>query len=345
MEHAAPSTVRPEQERLYCAIDIGTVSTRLIVAGVDPAGRVRRIEGEARITDLGEGVDASGLLLGAAVDRTVGVVEGYLARIRSYAGRAGAALPVATTTTSAARDAKNADALMEPLRQMGLEPQVIAGTVEASLALLGVTADFPGERLLVADVGGGSTELTAGERRLDGTLAVGSCRSYDVGCRRLAERFSMGDRAADAEQIAEARRWVAEVIGPHLTRQNDLPDRLACVGGTATSLVAVANGLTPYDPAFVHLHPMDRETVHALAERLPRLTRDERAALPGLQPKRAAVIGAGALILDVLLELGGWDGYTASESDSLFGLVACMAAAAEGRPAPFGWTPRTAFIA
>ncbi len=335
----------PGQSSPLCAIDIGTVSTRLIVAQVGPERRIDRLESEARITDLGEGVDATGQLSRAAVARTIEVVGDYLDRIKEHARLAGRPLPVATTTTSAARDAANAEDLTGPLREMGLEPQVIAGTVEASLSLLGVTADFPGKRLLVADVGGGSTELTTGELRADGTLAVGACNSFNVGCRRLAERFSMAEKAVDDDQIAAARRWVAETLAPQFERRDSLPDLLVCVGGTATSLVAVANRLVPYDPAFVHLHPMDRKTVGELAARLPRLTREERAALPGLQPKRAAVIGAGAIILDVLLELGGWNGYTASESDSLFGLVACMEAQRTGSEPPFGWLPRTAFIA
>ena len=338
-------TARPGVDDLLCAVDIGTVSTRLMVARTDPAGRVERLEGEARITDLGEGVDATGLLCQQAVSRTLGTVGDYVARVKDHARRAGRPLPVAVTMTSAARDAANAGDLTEGLEAMGLKPQVIAGTVEASLSLLGVTADFQGQNLMVADVGGGSTELTCGGLMADGSLAVGACGSYDVGCRRLAERFSMAEQAADDRQVAAARSWVTEVLAPRFEHRVGLPNLLVCVGGTATSLVAVANGLDPYDPAFVHLHPMGRKTVHELAERLPRLSLTQRAELPGLQPKRAAVIGAGAIVLDVLLELGGWDGYTASESDSLFGLVACMDARQKGLRPPFGWAPQTAFIA
>ena len=97
----------------------------------------------------------------------------------------------------------------------------------------------------------------------------------------------------------------------------------------------------PYDSSFVHLHRTTRDCVRGLAERLLAMDGAARRSLPGLQPKRADVIGAGALILDVLMEAGGFDEYVASESDSLFGLLACMRAQADGVPSPFGWEVRT----
>lgn len=353
---------------LYAAIDIGTVSTRLIAARATADGGFAVLDRQAQITDLGEGVDATGALSAAAVGRTVAAVAGYVDRIRDLtaalppqdADEVGAAprAVVATTTTSAARDASNACDLLRPLRELGLAPQVITGDIEARLALTGVTADFVGCNVLVADIGGGSTELTCGRRDADGRLHEGRSVSFNVGCRRLTERFlpAVPDASAAPEQIAAARAWARGVLAPFFSAGTDpidadpaatdpatsgavLPDRLVCVGGTATSLVAVANRLVPYDSSFVHLHRMGRDEVAGLARRLAGMTARERAGLPGLQPKRAGVIAAGALILDVLLDLGGWAEYTASESDSLMGLLACMRAAAEGAPSPIGWTP------
>lgn len=332
-----------DQATLLAAIDIGTVSTRLIVARCTGASGYAILEREATITDLGEGVDATGILCEAAVERTLQTVASYVACLRAQSAAAGnIPVCVVTTTTSAARDAANAHDLLDPLRALGLAPQVIAGPVEAALALLGVTADFPGTPLLVADIGGGSTELTAGLRRNNGTLQRESCVSYNVGCRRVAERFNLATEAASPQAIAEARAWIACQFEDVFAVPK--AERLLCVGGTATSLVAVAHRLVPYDSAFVHLHTLDRPCVHELAQRLLALPVSDRAALPGLQPKRAAVIGAGALILDEILELGGFSGYTASESDSLFGLLACLRALQEGKPSPLEWTPQTAFI-
>lgn len=327
-----------------CAIDIGTVSTRLIVASIDSRGRIAPLERQARITDLGEGVDATDRLSQAAITRTLEMVDVYLANIRAHAGQAGYPLPVTVTTTSAARDAANAAELTEALEARGLAPQVIPGNVEASLALLGVTSDFIGTPLLVADVGGGSTELTAGERLADGTLAIQRCDSYNLGCRRLAERFGLQD-AASPQQVVAARAQASEVLAAALSNKAHAPGRLVCVGGTATSLVSIACSLVPYDSSFVHLHELQHTQVAELAQRLCTMPLAERREMPGLQAKRASVIGAGALIIDALLELGGWQAYTASESDSLFGLIACMQAALTGAAPPLDWTPRTAFIA
>lgn len=339
-------TARIDGGTVLAAIDIGTVSTRLMAATVDGA-RIEPLERDARITDLGEGVDRTGRLAPAAVERTVGAVADYVGRVRRLAAEAGRPVPVAVTTTSAARDAANAASLLDPLRELGLLPQVIEGTVEARLALLGVTADFAQTPVLVADVGGGSTELTVGVQTPEGMLEVGACASFNVGCRRLAERFALDRGPADAASVASARSLVRTELGPFVEQALRIrPDvRPVCVGGTATSLVAVAHGLVPYDSAFVHLRFMGTERLGLLTERLLELDADERAALPGLQAKRAAVIAAGALIVDELVRLGGWDGYTASESDSLIGLLACMKAALAGTPSPFGWAPRTAFIA
>lgn len=326
--------------RTLAAIDIGTVSTRLIVARVDEAGRVSPLDRQAIITNLGLGVDARGLLDQQAVDLTCQVVAGYCVRIPRDAER------VAVTLTSAARDASNADAVLCPLREMGLDPQVIPGQVEARLSLLGVTSDFVGTPVLVADIGGGSTELVEGMRRRDAHLQVGRAVSLDVGCRRVTERFFGEADVPAPDDVRAARAFVLETLAPFFCAgegggQTGSPRTLACVGGTATSLVAVANGLVPYDSSFVHLHRTTRDCVRGLAERLLAMDGAARRSLPGLQPKRADVIGAGALILDVLMEAGGFDEYVASESDSLFGLLACMRAQADGVPSPFGWEVRT----
>jgi exopolyphosphatase/guanosine-5'-triphosphate,3'-diphosphate pyrophosphatase len=330
--------VSTAQPTLYAAVDVGTVSTRLAVAAEGADGPAV-LERDAVITDLGEGVDAGGRLSPAAIGRTRDVLAGYVARVRDLAARHGGACLCVCTATSASRDAANADEFTGAVRDLGLLPQVIDGGVEASLALLGVTADFGTSPVVVADIGGGSTELALGRRDGDGGLVQGPARSHDVGCRRVAERF-FAKGAPAREACREARAFVRAAFAPYLA---DLGEgaraRLVCVGGTATSLVAVARGLVPYDPAAVHLARLGRPEVHALTRRLLGLAPEELRALPGLQPKRAAVIAQGALILDELMEAGGWDAYTASESDSLQGLLTCARAAARGEAGPLSWRP------
>ena len=336
----------PATPTTLAAIDIGTVSTRLIVARTLPNGTFDVLERQATITDLGEGVDGRGRLAPQAIERTVACVAAYVARIRALSP---SGAHVVTTTTSAARDAANANELLEPLRALGLDPQVIAGQTEASLALLGVTASFPANQpLLVADIGGGSTELTCGQRDKTGRLAHCDGVSYQVGCRRVTERFFPQGGPVGAPEREAAAQFIAHELAPRFNQHDNaspLPRTLVAVGGTATSLVSVAHGLVPYDSTFVHLRFMPREQVRELTNRLLALPTEQRAALPGLQPKRAKVVAAGALIIDTLLELGGFDGYTASESDSLIGLLTCLNAACSQAPAPLAWQPATAFIA
>ncbi len=330
---------------LFAAVDIGTVSTRLILAHHDAAGPLEILERITRITDLGEGVDATGMLSTQALQRTIDVVSDYVALIRTY--QANMSLPVRAvcTATSAARDAGNAAELLDPVRSLGLAPQIIDGTCEAHLALLGVTADFPDEELLVADIGGGSTELARGRRRPDGTLDAGRSISYNVGARRVTERFFPDGGPVPAEVRMQARDWIAEQWADYfstaLDGQSGLPHRLVSVGGTATSLVAIKLQLIPYDSTVVHLSSMSYPDVHALTEHLLDLSTEQRKALPGIQAQRAGVIAGGALIVDVLMQDGGWDALCISESDSQIGLLMCLEAQETGAPSPLEHAPES----
>lgn len=325
-------------------IDVGTVTTRLFVARTGEGGAVEPLERTSTIVNLGQGVDAAGRLAPEAIGRTLTCVRAYGARIGELASQGHPAEAVTITLTSAARDAANATDLLEPLIELGLKPQVIDGMVEARLSLLGVTGDFLGTPLLMADSGGGSTELALGLREPDGRLTAGAAHSFDVGCRRVTERF-LGDptQPPAPEAIAAARDFARRTLSAFFSSPSAFagpgtpavaPKELVCVGGTATSLVSVAHKLVPYDPSFVHLHRMSRQTVGELAAALLSLGAADRRRLPGLQPKRADVIAAGALILDELMDVSGFDSYVASERDSLYGLLACEQSVVLGRPGP-----------
>ena len=165
------------------AIDLGTVSSRLVLAQVE-AGAIVESSKHTEITDLGEGVDATGRFCEAAVERVLAACHMFVDEARTF----GAAC-VCTTCTSAARDASNAALLLDGLRELGLEPQVIPGEVEARLTFFGVAHDFAGERIIVADSGGGSTELATGVYAPErGVFALEGTRSLDIGCRRVTER-------------------------------------------------------------------------------------------------------------------------------------------------------------
>ena len=309
--------------RVGC-IDIGTVTCRLAVADVSD-GRVQRLHKRSTIVDLGENLTTTGNICDAARERLLTCIDGYLAEARAME------VPViCCTLTSAARDAENSDELLADLADRGLDAQVIPGVVEGSLTLLGVCQDFPGQLVLVADNGGGSTELALGRLTEEG-LDARAIRSVDVGCRRITERFlSAGDPPSE-EDLQAAHAFAAE---PFEATVRDLglreagAERLVVTGGTVTSLVASDARLVPYDSKYVHLNELSRAKV------------DQRAGLPGLQPKRARVILGGAVAVSELMRATGFDSITVSESDLLFGLALTVDAVCSQRPSPVLWEPK-----
>lgn len=321
--------------RVAC-IDIGTVTCRLAVADVEDA-HVTQLEKHSTIVDLGENLTKTGVICDAAKARVLACVDEYLVRARTCG-----VARICCTLTSAARDAANSDELLAEFAARGLDAQVIPGVVEGSLTLLGVAQDFPGSLILVADNGGGSTELALGCLGPDG-LEVRAIRSVDVGCRRVTERFLSAGDPPSAEDLSAAHAFAAD---PFAQTVADLglreagAERLVVTGGTATSLVAIDAELVPYDSAFVHLHELSRETVDELERRLAGLTVAQRAELPGLQSKRARVILGGAVAVAELMRTTGFEVCTVSESDLLYGLSLTVDAACEGRPSPVAWEPR-----
>ena len=321
-------------------IDLGTVTCRLAVADVED-GRVVRMAKQSNIVNLGEGVDETGMLCDAAIARVTECVRAY-----AIAARESGAEALACTLTSAARDARNSDVLLGEFRRLGLVPEVIPGDIEGTLTFLGVAQDFAGERILVADNGGGSTELAVGCLGEDG-LELEWVHSYDVGCRRVTERFlERSDPPAGSdldEAHAFARGLFSDAVeGGHITRDGKNPAHLVVCGGTSTSLVAMSLALDPYDPARVHLARLSRDEVARLESELAARTVAERAEIVGLQAQRAPVILGGVVAISELMDVCGFDEMSVSESDLLFGLALTAAAALEGAEPPVAWIPRLA---
>ncbi len=224
------------------AIDIGTNSTRLLVADVS-GGEVREVVRRTTVTRLGEGLGETGRLSEAAVTRTSDVVSDYLRE----AAQEGAAR-VRAVATSAARDAENGSELLDSLASLGIEPEIIAGPREANLSFLGAAYGLPAQRLLVCDVGGGSTELIVGSISDAETpgVEVETARSVDVGSRRVMEIFFDSDPPSETELDAAAE-WIAEQLRPFFDGLREHPRSMVSVGGTATTLAAVHLKLDEYD--------------------------------------------------------------------------------------------------
>lgn len=301
------------------AIDIGTVTTRLVLAE-SRAGALRIAARRGAVTDLGEGVDMTGRFSSAAVERVLAAVRGFGAELRAFA-------PCLTlvTLTSAARDVENPAPLLDGLRAMGFDPQIIPGDVEASLTFWGVAGDFPDERIAVADSGGGSTEIVVGTGAPDCPSAPEHVVSLDVGCRRATDRFLLA--GGDGEDAARA--WARGQFSAAWADIARRPDRLVAVGGTVTTLVAVQHALVPYDSSFVHLHMLSLDEVDDLARRFSGMTVEQIAGLPGIEPKRVHVIQGGAIVVGELMRSGGYGSLTVSENGLLVGLARAAARIAE----------------
>jgi exopolyphosphatase/guanosine-5'-triphosphate,3'-diphosphate pyrophosphatase len=291
------------------AVDLGTNSTRLLVADVED-GRLREVVRELTITRLGEGVDERRRLLPVPIARVRNCLAGY----RRELEKRGATRTLAIAT-SAVRDAENGEAFLGEIEwSYGFTTRLLDGDEEAALMYRGVTAGRPPlEDTLIVDIGGGSTELVLG--------ANGGPRastSLDVGCVRLTERFLHSDPPSEAELDAAARH--IRSLLPRYEAKHAIG-----VAGTVTTLAALELGLEEYDPERTHGHRISRDAVDRELARLASMPLAERLEVPGLEPGRAPVIVAGILVLREVLDAYGLDEVEASERDILHG--AALAAA------------------
>jgi exopolyphosphatase/guanosine-5'-triphosphate,3'-diphosphate pyrophosphatase len=303
--------------RRVAAIDIGTVTTRLLIADTDGAS-VREALRRTLVTHLGEGLYATGALSVAGIERVAGAVEGFA---RDIAERG--ADEVVAVATSAARDASNGSALLDAVAATGVRPRIIPGPVEARLSFAGATCGLAGDGILVADLGGGSTELVLGSAGPceDGrAVRIEAARSVDVGSRRVLDMFLHSDPPRPAELDAAAS-WVAGQMEGFFGQLAERPRELVTLAGTGTTLSAVKQRLVVYDPAKVHGSRLSGADVAGLLARLAAMDLATRRGVVGMDPARADVIVAGALILRTTLVLAGLDGTTVSEHDILYGLV------------------------
>lgn len=302
----------------YAAIDIGTVTCRMLVVDADES-RLHELTREYVITNLGEGVDATGELKPEAIDRVVRAIDGFLAVRDSLSTPDYPVVRTVAVATSAARDARNAAEFAARLRERGIELSVIPGSREAALSFSGASIDFSGERLMVVDVGGGSTEVVMGVGGAEPLCA----HSFNVGCRRVTEKFLASDPPAP-EELARARAWIREQMASWFADQAkeaaDL-ERVVAVAGTATTVVSIRDRMETYDSSRVHKARVSRRELLEVYERLAALPLSARKNVVGLDPKRAPVMVAGLLVLLEVLDFAGIDAFTVSETDILHGIT------------------------
>lgn len=302
----------------YAAIDIGTVTCRMLVVDVGESG-LHELTREYAITNLGEGVDTTGELKPEAMERVVRAIDGFLAVRDSLSAPDHPVIRTVAVATSAARDARNAADFAARLRERGIELSVIPGSREAALSFSGASIDFSGERLMVVDVGGGSTEVVMGTGGAEPVCA----HSFNVGCRRVTEKFLASDPPAP-EELARARAWIREQMASWFADQAKEAaslERVVAVAGTATTVVSIRERMETYDSTRVHKARVSRQELLEVYERLAALPLSARKNVVGLDPKRAPVMVAGLLILLEVLDFAGIDAFTVSETDILHGIT------------------------
>jgi exopolyphosphatase/guanosine-5'-triphosphate,3'-diphosphate pyrophosphatase len=281
-------------------------------------GQLREIERVNEITNLGEGLGETGHLSEAALARVSETVGGFAERMRELKVERHRAI-----ATSASRDASNGDELIARLERHGVHVDIIEGRTEARLMFAGALSNEVAERVLVADIGGGSTELVFGSKTPngeDGEAKVAMERSFDVGSRRLTERFLATDPPTGAE-LDLARAHTVELLRPFFDSLGERPAQLRAVAGTATSLAAIVQRLHVYDPERVHGFVVSGPDLAEVLGELALLPLARRREVVGLHPGRAPVIVAGLLILEVVVGLAGVDEVIVSEHDILDGIL------------------------
>lgn len=298
--------------RRFAVVDVGTNSTKFAMGRRDADG-VPRIEVDtAVVTRLGEGLAATGELARASMDRTVDAIADLVDEAR----RDGP-LDIVAVGTAGLRQASNRDQLVAAVHsRCGVVVEVISGREEARLAYLAAVSSLSltGDRLLVFDSGGGSSQFTFGSvDRIEDQFSV------DVGAARFAERFGLAD-AVPRERVEAALSAIAAELTALADRPR--PDMVVAMGGTSTNLAAVKHGLHDYDPDVVHATILDLGEVDRQIEAFRTRSADERRAIAGLQPARAEVILAGACVVRTILTLTGQDALTVSDRGLRHGVIA-----------------------
>jgi exopolyphosphatase/guanosine-5'-triphosphate,3'-diphosphate pyrophosphatase len=299
-------------------VDIGTNSTRLLIAEVDPAtGAVEPVLRHSEVTRLGDGVDSGGSLSEEAMTRVFRTLADYRAAIDSHGCEANLAV-----LTSAVRDAANGAAFAARVREeYGLDARVLRGEEEAQLTFLGAMSGRrsgdrpdPSEPIVVIDIGGGSTEFIIGRGRRAGFHA-----SLPAGVVRMSERHIHSDPPSP-EELQELAREVRAIFLEGLPAEERAGVKSGiAVAGTATSAAAMDQELDPYDPDRVHGYRLTLATVELLLARLAGMTEAERRRVVGLNPDRAPTIVAGMILLAEAMGACELEEVEVSEHDILYG--------------------------
>jgi exopolyphosphatase/guanosine-5'-triphosphate,3'-diphosphate pyrophosphatase len=293
-------------------IDIGTNSCRLFIAELENTSEGKKIKRElvkdVEIVKLGEGVNKTHNLNPNAIKRTLDCLKKYKEKASSYGVE-----NIRAFATSAVRDAENREVFLQEVSKLGIKIECISGKTEATLNFLGNSLVFK-DRILVVDIGGGSTEFTLGKDK-----TIDFIQSINIGAVRATEKF-FSDNDYSEEKIEKCKAWIRKNL-EILKTIKDRDFKLTGVAGTATTQISVRDKMEIYDSSKVHMATL---TLDELKENLSLFLSknfEERKKIVGLEEKRADVIIAGTLILLTILEELNQDKIIISESDNLSGAI------------------------
>jgi exopolyphosphatase/guanosine-5'-triphosphate,3'-diphosphate pyrophosphatase len=341
------------------AIDLGTVTARLLIAEVEAVGqdnavgegsagrpnsslalgceelpsslsgnRICELERHMRITHLGEDLQRTGAIGEAAIAREIAALQDFKAAIRAVEKCDGRSVErICAVATSAMRDAQNSDEVLDALHDAsGIKVEVIAGKREAQLSFFGALSGFAEDEalrdaaVLTVDIGGGSTELILGTTEGNSGPRVLAAHSFDVGSRRVSDRF-LGSDPPTPKELSRAQAWVWAEMGSYFKGLSSRPQVLIAVAGTATTAVSVRDAMTQYDPRKVHGVRVSSGELEKVLNELAILKLEQRRHCTGLEPGRAPVIVGGLVILQAVMQLANLTSFIASETDILQGIL------------------------
>ncbi|MDD5749048.1 MAG: Ppx/GppA phosphatase family protein [Actinomycetota bacterium] len=308
-----------ETSPAFASVDIGTNSTRVLIARTDGI-HTRTLERRMEITRLGEGVDATGAISDKAIERTLETLSFYHERIDEFSCES-----VVAAATSAIRDSRNSKYFLNMAeRILGTHIKELSGEEEAWLSFIGASSDLEREGgVFVFDIGGGSTELAFGVPGIEGSRSSNEflSASVDVGCVRMSERFLVGDPPSPVA-IGRMESHILLTLKPVIEDFNMRDIQLGVgLAGTVTTISGISLGLKEYDSERIHHSTLGRDTVREIFEKLASVSSGERRRLMKVEPGRADVIVGGAAVLCVLMDLAKLDEIMVSEKDILDGMI------------------------
>lgn len=294
------------------AVDIGTNSMRLLLADY-VEGKFFNRQKYINTTRIGQNVDKEGIISDEAIQRNVDALHEF-----ANIARENGCEKIYAMGTSALRDSNNKEVfLKKAFDKSKVLVEIINGDNEADLGFLGVVQEIEDEDILVIDIGGGSTEFIVGNK----SEGIKFNKSEDVGALRITEKFLTKDPINDKE-FEDAKTYIESIIMKTIDKISNLNiTKVVGIGGTITSLSAIHQDLKVYDTNKIHKSVILDKDIEKILSNLKKLTVKEKRNLNGLQPKRADIITAGALILNIIIKKLEIKDITVSEFDNLEGLI------------------------